>query len=212
MKILQTTVTMIIVFLLLTTAIPRPVHAQDEIKLADAYPIIQKGDYDKAISFLRKYNSQYKDRVDGILLLGQLYLSKGYFTAMDYAEAVFREGLLREPENTMLLQYLADLNRKKGMIEHAQYYLKRSITVDPNNPEALEQLMITYILREDGQGLREILEKVHGWSAAHQHPSKQKQDYNAADNVPHLVPRARRSGRIRTSIWHTHYFYVAKSF
>lgn len=167
MKIPGNTVTMMIVFILLTSAIPRSVCAQTDIKLADAYPIIHKGDYDKAISFLRRYNIQHKDRVDGILLLGQLYLSKGYFTAMDYAEAVFREGLRREPENTVLLQYLADLNRKKGMIEHAQYYLKRSIAVDPNNPEALEQLMITYILREDGQGLKEILEKVHEWSAAH---------------------------------------------
>lgn len=142
-------------------------YSGDIADISEIYQYVYKGDYDAAIPLLRKYNSQYKDRVDGIILLGQIYLSKGDFNARDYAEAVFKEGLARDPENTILLQYLSEINRKRGMIEAAQYYLKKSIEIDPNNPEALDQLMMTYIVRQNSKGLEELLTKVEEWNAAY---------------------------------------------
>lgn len=137
--------------------------AQDYKELYNVIKIIENGDYKKSISLLKKYNQYYPDRVDGIILLGQIYMTLKGYNNQDFAELTFREGLKRDPNNKVILQFLTDLSKKSHIPQKTLYYLKRSFKVNPNNPEVLGQLIDYYVSEGNEKDLQNLESTTVDW-------------------------------------------------
>lgn len=142
--------------------------ADTSITMMDVLSYVKKGEYKKAIPLLRKYNDQNPERVEGLIVLGRIYLAIGGYNNQDLAEKTFQDGLKRDPKNTAILQFLADINKNKQMQENATGYLEKAMSSDPSNSSILEQLMNNYITTGNKEGLKEIQVKVESWVKSHQ--------------------------------------------
>lgn len=139
---------------------------QATITMEEINPHVQKGEYDKALSLLKKYNLENPDKPDGWLLMGRVYLAIGGYNNRDNAEKAFKQGLQIDPRNTTLLQFVADMEGDKGAQNNAAYYLERSARVDPADPETLDRLLANYQETGFRQGLIGLQSMLERWQRA----------------------------------------------
>ncbi|MCL5019692.1 MAG: GWxTD domain-containing protein [Patescibacteria group bacterium] len=141
-------------------------QAQDTVKMQDIILILKKGDYQKVITLLKKYNAKNPERAEGFILLGRTYLAIGGYNNTDLAEKTFLEGLKQNPKNITLLQFLADVKKNNDSPAEAQRYLEKMAEVDPTNPEVLDKLLENYIKIDNKEGLQKLESRVSGWIKA----------------------------------------------
>lgn len=151
--------------LLILSAVPLSAgQGEDFMKIMSR---VQKGVYKDAIRLLRDYNAAYKDRADGYLLLGRIYLAIGGYNEQDLAEKAFKEGLEREPQNIALLNFLADIKHEEQRSDLAIYYLEKSAKIDPTDPDVIEKTLSHYTAMNNREGLLELEKRIKEWIAAH---------------------------------------------
>jgi tetratricopeptide (TPR) repeat protein len=107
--------------------------AQTSQRLARFYTdrgmeFVNKKDYQSAVEHFQKAHEYHKNEVTSLNLAIAYYLLKDDWNA----EANFREALKRNPDNTVALNYMAEMHWRKEELDDARTYWKRSLEVKDN--------------------------------------------------------------------------------
>jgi tetratricopeptide (TPR) repeat protein len=97
--------------------------------------LADKKDYQQALEQFRKAHNYHQNEATILNLAVAYYLLKDDWNA----ETTFRDLLKRNPDNTVALNYLAELHWRKEELDEAREYWKKSLAVK-DDPEVRERL------------------------------------------------------------------------
>ena len=121
-------------------------------------PLIDAGDYTKAIEGLERLLDSYSDFAQGYYDLGALYFATG-----DKQQAMdkYKQAVVLEPENTTFLKSLADYYySEENDINEAKGLYRRVIEEDPQNVESLQILGNLAVVERDFNTAKGFYNKV----------------------------------------------------
>ncbi len=105
----------------------------------------KNGDYLVSKEVLRQGLELHPDHIPGNIVLGRCHLD---LKEDGPAEAAFTHVLDLDQENVIALKALADITERQGRLAEASEWLRRLISVDPSNEEAMDQLGRVSAVRE----------------------------------------------------------------
>jgi tetratricopeptide (TPR) repeat protein len=155
------------------TAKQNPNDFDAQIKAAEMYYQIQK--FDGAIEFLKQANKIKPDDYETIVNLGN-----AYFDAGNYAEAEksYSAALAKKPEdvNVRTDLGLTFIFREPPNYDRAVQEFTRSLAIDPNHVQTLQDLTVAYTKKGDAAKAKETLSRLEAVDATNTAIPKLRED------------------------------------
>lgn len=123
-----------------------------QFKYLEAFSLSKLGEVNKAVELLEKMLGSNAEDADVYQTLGSLLMEVG---RLEEAEKAARRALQFDQKNTESLVLLSSIQDRRKMYKESEETLRQVLTIDPDNPTALNNL--GYFLTERGEKLDEAL-------------------------------------------------------
>ncbi len=155
------------------TAKKEPDNVDAQLKAAEFYYQIQR--FDSAIEYLKRANQLKPESREIIVHLGNAYFDSGKY---EDAEKWYTAALAKKSDD---IDVRTDLGltfifRDKPNYDRAIQEFNRSLELDPNHPQALQNLTVAYTKKTDAAKANETLAKLEGLDPTNESIKKLRED------------------------------------
>lgn len=150
-----------------------PNNFDAQIKAAEFYYQIQR--FEGAVEFLKRANELKPEDRDVIVNLGNAYFDSGKY---EEAEKWYTTALAKKSDdiNVRTDLGLTFIFREKPNYDKAIQEFKRSLELDPNHPQSLQNLTIAYTKKGDAAMANQTLAKLEAFDPANGSLTKLRED------------------------------------
>lgn len=150
-----------------------PDNFDAQLKAAEFYYQIQR--FDGSIEFLKRANQLKPDNREVIVHLGNAYFDTGKY---EEAEKWYTTALAKKADDVDVRTDLGltFIFRDKPNYDRAIQEFQRSLALDPNHPQTLQNLTVAYTKKGDAARANETLAKLEGLDPANESIQKLRED------------------------------------
>ena len=150
-----------------------PDNLDAQMKAAELYYQIQR--FDGAVEFLKRANQLKPDSREVIVHLGNAYFDMGKY---EDAEKWYMSALAKKADD---VDVRTDLGltfvfREKPNYDRGIQEFQRSLEIDPNHPQTLQNLTVAYTKKGDAARANETIAKLEGLDPANESIKKLRED------------------------------------